>query len=304
MVAMSPSPSIQHIPTKHGTTPIVIAITRKKRVRRISLRVTSEGEVKATAPLRCTIGEVVAFATKKTAWIEAKLLAVANLYTPHKPAILYRGVMTPLRLTSPGQNLDNAPVADSSPADDSSSVISKDGCLWLNGARGLPVVLLETHLRAEAKKAIAQHLPPVLHQLGEADIPFSLGQAKTRWGSCHWQAQSALGLGGGLGLRLGLGRDKPPRHLRFNWRLAMATPQALKYVVVHEAAHLRHPNHSRQFWQLVASLMSDWREGHGWLRQHQGQLMIDFDRQLGHLTAQVTAQVAAQVTAQVTGYNH
>ena len=272
---MSPSLSIQHIPTRHGTTPIAIAITRKKGVRRISLRVTSEGHVKATAPWRCTIDEVMTFAIKKTAWIEAKLLTVASLYTPDKPAIFYQGVMTPIRLASSGQSRHTSPV------------VHQDRCLWLNGAGGLPVVLLETHLRAEANKAIAQHLPPVLHQLGEADIPFSLGQAKTRWGSCHWQTKSAWGLG------LGLGRDKPLRHLRFNWRLAMATPQALKYIVVHEAAHLHHPNHSRQFWQLVARLMADWREGHGWLRHHQGQLLIDFDRQLAHLTAQVTAQVTA-----------
>ena len=277
---MSPSPSIQHIPARLGTTPIAIAITRKKRVRRISLRVTHMGEVKATAPWRCTIGEVVAFATKKTPWIEAKLLAVASLYTPDKPEIFYQGVMTPIRLTPSSQSLNAPPV------------IAKDGCLWLNTATGLPVVLLETYLRQHASQAIAKHLPPVLQQLGDAEIPFSLGQAKTRWGSCHWQAPKGLGLG------LGLGGNKTTRHLRFNWRLAMATPKALKYVVVHEVAHLRHPNHGRQFWQLVAYLMTDWREGHSWLRHHQAQLLLDFDRQLAHLTAQVAQAQSRAITSQ------
>jgi predicted metal-dependent hydrolase len=61
--------------------------------------------------------------------------------------------------------------------------------------------------------------------------------------------------------------------LSFNWRLIMAPPEVLDYVVVHELAHLAHPNHSRAFWDLVRRHYPDaarerrWLKEHGWLME-------------------------------------
>ncbi len=45
--------------------------------------------------------------------------------------------------------------------------------------------------------------------------------------------------------------------LRFNWRVMMLQPTLIEYIVVHELAHLTHPNHSKDFWRLVASALPD-----------------------------------------------
>lgn len=68
---------------------------------------------------------------------------------------------------------------------------------------------------------------------------------RTRWGSC-----SSKG------------------NLNFNWRLLMAPGEALDYVVVHELCHLVFLNHSRQFWQMVESVLPDYRERKGWLKSN------------------------------------
>jgi predicted metal-dependent hydrolase len=73
---------------------------------------------------------------------------------------------------------------------------------------------------------------------------------RTRWGSC-----SPLGT------------------LSFNWRLVLAPIEVLDYVVVHELCHLRHPNHSPRFWQLVASRRPQWRSGREWLREFGPELL-------------------------------
>jgi predicted metal-dependent hydrolase len=40
------------------------------------------------------------------------------------------------------------------------------------------------------------------------------------------------------------------------------------YVLLHELAHLRHPNHSKQFWKVVATICPWYRDAHRWLKQH------------------------------------
>lgn len=74
---------------------------------------------------------------------------------------------------------------------------------------------------------------------------------KTRWGSC-----SAKGT------------------LSFNWRLMLAPPAVLDYVVVHELCHLTHMNHSKAFWALVESACPDYRAHRKWLKQHGHELIL------------------------------
>jgi Predicted metal-dependent hydrolase len=43
--------------------------------------------------------------------------------------------------------------------------------------------------------------------------------------------------------------------LLFNWRCTMARSNALDYIVAHEMCHLYHKNHSKEFWELLTSVM-------------------------------------------------
>lgn len=63
------------------------------------------------------------------------------------------------------------------------------------------------------------------------------------------------------------------RNLNFNWRLIMAPPQVARYVVVHEMCHLKHMNHSKEFWKEVADILPDYQEWKRWLRKHGDSLM-------------------------------
>lgn len=48
--------------------------------------------------------------------------------------------------------------------------------------------------------------------------------------------------------------------LCFSWRLIQYPDSAVDYVVVHELAHIRHKNHSREFHALIASVLPDHRQ--------------------------------------------
>lgn len=68
---------------------------------------------------------------------------------------------------------------------------------------------------------------------------------KTRWGSC-----SSLG------------------NININLRVIALPDDLREYIVVHEAAHLREPNHSDRFWRLVADHFPDYKSAVVELRRY------------------------------------
>ena len=73
----------------------------------------------------------------------------------------------------------------------------------------------------------------------------SIRAQKTRWGSCSFRGT-----------------------LSFNWKLYLAPPSCLDYVVVHELCHLVHMDHSPAFWAEVERIMPDYRIWKKWLREN------------------------------------
>ena len=48
----------------------------------------------------------------------------------------------------------------------------------------------------------------------------------------------------------------------------MAKANALDYIIVHEMCHMYHKNRSKEFWELVASVMPDYEIRKEWLRNY------------------------------------
>jgi predicted metal-dependent hydrolase len=55
-------------------------------------------------------------------------------------------------------------------------------------------------------------------------------------------------------------------NLNFHWKCAMAPIDVLHYIVVHELAHLVHPNHSPEFWNTIDKILLDYQKHIKWLR--------------------------------------
>ena len=60
--------------------------------------------------------------------------------------------------------------------------------------------------------------------------------------------------------------------LTFNWRIIQAPMIVVDYLIVHELAHVLEPNHSQEFWNIVAVHAPTWTKARNWLKQHGGRL--------------------------------
>ena len=48
--------------------------------------------------------------------------------------------------------------------------------------------------------------------------------------------------------------------LTFNWKIIMFNLDIVDYIVVHELSHSIHKNHSKSFWNLVESILPNYKE--------------------------------------------
>jgi predicted metal-dependent hydrolase len=108
----------------------------------------------------------------------------------------------------------------------------------------------ESDGRDRARAVVSAVAEREADRLGVAFRRIRIGGQRTLWGSC-----SARGT------------------LSFNWRLVLAPPDVVDYVVVHELCHLLVPNHSQSFWSLVERHRPGWREQRAWLREYGPELL-------------------------------
>jgi predicted metal-dependent hydrolase len=112
-------------------------------------------------------------------------------------------------------------------------------------------VQVERWYRRMARIEIEPRLAEAVAALGVSYRSVRIANQRTRWGSC-----STTGA------------------MSFNWRLLLAPPEVLDYVVWHEACHLVHMDHSRAFWSLLERWLPDYRLSRRWLRDHGATLVL------------------------------
>ena len=110
---------------------------------------------------------------------------------------------------------------------------------------------IRSTLSTAALTRIRERLNYYAPRIGKVPGRIAIREQKSRWGSC-----SSKG------------------NLNFNWKLIMAPPQALDYVVIHELCHLHEFNHSPRFWTLVAGQMPDYEVWKKWLKAHTDDLYL------------------------------
>lgn len=207
----------------------------RSRRRTIALIVQNDGALVVRAPLRAPEESIRKFVESKADWIgkqqaRARRLAeaTARRYVDGE-TFLYLGQAYPLKIVPPRR-----------PA------LRLTDCFELSrSAQPRAEAAFVRWYRARAAEILPERVAALARQHGFAPARVRLSSARTRWGSCS-----------------------PQGTLRFTWRLVMAPPLVMDYVIVHELVHLEIKNHSPTFWARVGEVMPDYKEHVAWLRRN------------------------------------
>jgi len=215
-----------------GDPPILVRLRRDSRAKRMTLRVSS---VDGTARLTLPKRSSSRAATRF-------LLAQENWLRTHLEK-------TPERVTIRA-GVEISLQGDSFLLEQHSRarVVLAPGKIFLPGNRPAGKAL-EGFIKARARSVITKLVEGDAAALGAGFGKISLRDPRARWGSCSSEG-----------------------NLMFSWRLMLAPAAVLRYVVAHEAAHLREMNHAPAFWAEVAALMPEYEAPRRWLKQNGGGL--------------------------------
>ena len=113
------------------------------------------------------------------------------------------------------------------------------------------IIYLEKQYKKAANDYFTKRVEYYIEKTGGTYTHISIRDQKTRWGSCSNSGT-----------------------LSFNWRLMLAPPRVLDYVVVHELCHLTYMNHSKDFWNKVSQIMPDYKMYRDWLKKNGSTLTL------------------------------
>lgn len=216
-----------------------LRIVENDRARRLTLRIDAGGRgLRITVPPGLRQGEVERFLGRHQGWLETRLAKL-----PDRPHVR-PGVKLPLRgvphviAHEPGRRGTVA-------------IGEEDGrpALVVHGDRTHLPRRLADFLKREARRDIEALVAKHTATIGRRAKAVRFKDTTSRWGSC-----TADGT------------------LSFSWRIMMAPPAVIDYLVAHEVAHLKEMNHGPNFWALCRELCPRTDEARAWLKRNGGAL--------------------------------
>lgn len=212
----------------------------KKRKKTISLQVRSESEIIVSAPCSTPAADISRFVEEKQKWIKKIIQKQKEDISKNKVReyqtgenFLYLGHSYPLEVFF--EPFENA------------GVVFWNNRFYLNAQdnKELKKYYFVSWYKKKAAEYIMQRIDFYSRLLKLQPGNIRITSAESRWGSCS-----------------------EDNNLAFSFRLIMAPPAIIDYVIVHELAHIREKNHASNFWRLVESVIPEYKNHRRWLREN------------------------------------
>jgi predicted metal-dependent hydrolase len=202
---------------RHDDLPLAVEIRGVRGAKRLRLRLDERRRVlKLTGPLRMNRKAALDWAAEQREWVEAQVGAML----PAEP--LVPGATIPLEGRE--VHLELVEMTSRMPRLEGERLVC-------GGPREGFARRVEAFLKRRALDTLSRETAEAAKRAGVSLRSVSVGDAGTRWGSCSSSGR-----------------------IRYSWRLILAPPEARRYVVAHEVAHLVHMDHRAEFKALEREL--------------------------------------------------
>lgn len=205
----------------------------RKKVKNINLRINEKMEIYISAPLNLHTEYIENFIRSKEEWIKSVLKKVEKVKEERKEFEYVTGEKHKLLGT------------------EYTLIVKNGNSNKINFNKEKQEIILYTDREnTEARKKIVEKwyfdcakkiFPQIMGKwlkiLNEHIEHLSIKPMKTRWGSCNYNK----------------------KYINLNVELIKRSVFEIEYVVLHELAHLKYPNHGRSFYNYVESYMSNYK---------------------------------------------
>lgn len=207
----------------------------KKLVKNINLRIKADGTIYISAPINLPNKYIEDFIISKKSWIDKNISKVnrylnakenLDLYT-NDSNILYIGKIYTLKIKVALEN----------------SVIIKDNVVYVESisddSEYIKKLIYSKLYYQNAKKIFTTRLNYYLNLTNNGNInELRISLMKTKWGTCI----------------------PKKRKITLNIELMKKTEIEIDSVIIHEIAHLIHPNHSKDFYNYIDRFFKNYRQ--------------------------------------------
>lgn len=200
-------------------------LVREKR-KTLSIVIDKEGEMHIRAPKNLPLIDILDFIKNKSKWIETKQTEIKNSLKQNDIFFKYEKFVYLGKIYNP-------------------VFINTNFEISINGNN----IFIPDKMQAKKEQYVGKWLKNkaleiienrVLYLSANYNLSFNnlyLINAKCKWGTCS-----------------------STKEIGFNWRLIMLNPKLIDYTIIHELAHLIELNHSEKFWNVVKTILPDFKE--------------------------------------------
>ena len=221
-----------------------ISIKRTNRLKTVSLKVKNQ-EVVLSVPKFVTDSEIDNIIERKINWIRNKLaIEKTNRFNIKRKyengeKFLYFGSEYSLKIKH--SNSDNVYL------DNNIMIVEVN-----NNSKAVHIRnILNNWYIAESKKYLIKTTNYYEVLIGVSVNKLIFGKYKSKWGSCNSK-----------------------KTISYDWRIIMAPLEVIHYLIIHELCHIKHLNHSNDFWKTVEKYMANYKLQKKWLKTNSSKLIL------------------------------
>ena len=214
-------------------------IRSHKRRKTLSICINNARAVEVRVPVHTPYAQIVALLQQRWQWINTKIATIATGGTATRlqpwylrAELFYLGV--PYKV-----HFENLPLRKKRALCEftgNNFLLTLSQMLSESEREAVIYQTLSAWYRTRAKSYLVARTQFYAEQMQLQPQQIIIKTQKCRWGSCDAR-----------------------NNIRYNWKVIMALPELIDYLVVHELAHIKCKNHGRQFWSLVASILPEHR---------------------------------------------